>query len=100
MKKNCPVKGYEDFTIEFPDEFEVGHYEQFIQGMNDAREAGLFNDQSSLSEARFYGCKALCTTFENAPDRPLKNWPLAVFLWFVNTIFHDRLEPALNPPKN
>ncbi len=102
-KLTCPVKGYEKFTVQFPDSWEVRHYEQFVQGMAGARSEKLFNDESPVNTARFYGCQAVCSVFENAPDKPLEKWPLAVFLWFMDAVYYNTetgLDSALTPPKN
>ena len=98
----CPIAGYEKFEIEFPDEWLVGDYEKFVQGQLAAREAGLFGDQSPVNTARFYGCKAACSVFKGGPDKPVEQWPLAVYLWFLEAVYYGAagLDKAINPPKN
>ena len=101
-KLSCPVEGHKDFTIEFPDTWQVRHYEQYISGMAEAKASKLFDDTSAVNTARFYGCKAVCSRFDGAPDAPLEEWPLAVFLWFMQAVYYgpQGLDAALNPPKN
>jgi len=101
-KLTCPVKGQEAFNIEFPDEWLMGDYEKFVRGMQTAQAEKKFNNNSSVNVARFYGCKAVCSLFEGAPEKPLELWPLAVFMWFLNALYYGEtgLDKALNPPKN
>lgn len=97
MLKNCPIAGYEEFLIEYPDELLVEHQHQYAAAVMKA-----FEDHAELTEqeARFYGAKGLCSRFEGAPDLPVKKWPLAVFSWFMNLVYYDLYHPAINPPKN
>jgi hypothetical protein len=101
-KLQCPVEGHQDFTIEFPDIWQVRHYEAYVQGMAEARSDGLFDDESPVNTARFYGCRAACQIFNAPPAGPLEDWPLAVFLWFMQAVYYgpQGLDTALNPPKN
>lgn len=96
--KNCPVAGYEDFVVEYPDELLVKHQKQFARALQAAvEEYGV--DNLRLDEARFYGARAICAKFEGAPDRPLDEWPLAVFRWFMGEVY-DHYDAAASPKKN
>jgi hypothetical protein len=99
MRKSCPVPGYTEVEIEFPDELLVKHQRMYGQAVRAAIEA---NENVSVDEARFIGCKAICTEW-NVPaaldERPLEDWPLGVFRWVVDTVY-PHYELAANPPKN
>lgn len=98
--KTCPIEGYQDFTIEYPDELRVRHQRIFATAVSEAIDQAGGPDNIMLQAARFYGCKALCSRFENAPTVDLDDWPLAVFNWFLDVLYFSYYEPAVTPPKN
>lgn len=95
--KNCPVAGYEDFIIEYPDELLVEHQQQYVGGVQQAFEQ---HQNLTVQDVRFYGAKALCSRFEGAPEGPVTKWPLAVFSWFMNTVYYGHYDKAINPPND
>lgn len=95
----CPIEGHENFVVELPDVFLVRHHEQYTRGISQAREKGLIDEKSSINLIRFYGSQALCTKFENAPAGEIDDWPLAVYMWFLDAVYYDRFDKALSPPK-
>lgn len=91
----CPVAGFEAVEIVFPGVWLVRHNEAFWAAY---REAG---ETISHNTALLHGCIAVCDEIKGLPtDKPVGEWPLAVFIWFIDTVFHQGLEKALNPPKN
>jgi hypothetical protein len=95
----CPIEGFETFVVDVPAVFTVRHYDQFVRGMAAAQAAKKFTDESPVNVARFYGCRAVCPGAD-APAGEVEDWPLAVFVWYLETVYYQRLDKALNPPKN
>jgi hypothetical protein len=104
IKAKCPVAGYENFTIEYPAELKRKHQRVYAQAVSDFLEreqaAGRTLNEIPLEDARFCGAQALCSVFKNPPDADVDEWPLAVYRWFMDTVYWDHYEKAVNPPKN
>lgn len=98
-KKKCPIAGYEAFEVEVSEPITVRDYDKFVRGMQTAQAEKKFDDNSSVNVARFYGCMAMVET-TGAPAEDVEAWPLEVFIWFLDTVYYQRLDKALNPPKN
>jgi hypothetical protein len=94
---NCPVEGWGDFVIEYPDELKVKHQQLYLAGVQKALEE---HEGITVQMVRFYGARALCSRFEGAPDAPVEEWPLAAFSWFMNTVYYGHYDKAVSPPKN
>lgn len=94
QSEKCPIKGFEEITIEYPgyDDWTVSLNELFWAGY---REGG---DKTSHSTSLLYGCVAVSTLA--GVDRPVKDWPLQLLNWIVDTVYYNSLQKALNPEKN
>lgn len=100
-EKFCPVEGFENFVIDYPDDLKRGHMRVYADAVTEFIAAdGRDLDEIPMEDCRFAGTRALCTRFENPPDEDVDEWPLAVYRWFMDTVYWDHYEPAANPPKN
>ena len=100
--KTCPVKGYEKFTITIPNEWKVKHGRAWAMGLRAALEAKPEKDRGEVdvNTLRMYGCLALCEQVDNPPPGPVDDWPLAVGMWLLETVYAGNFEAAYYPPKN
>lgn len=91
----CPVKGFEQVSINVPEHWLVRHNESFWRAY---RAAG---DEVSYNTALLHGSIAAVNGIKGIPqDTAVEDWPLELFLWIIQTVYRDGLEKALNPPKN
>lgn len=117
----CPVAGFEQVKVTFPDEWLIRHNEAFWAAY---REAG---EKTSHNTGLLYGCIAVCEieglpALTPSPSPTLRGrgeqegagtnpspggrgeqggpgeWPLQVFNWLLKVVYFDGLEKALNPP--
>jgi hypothetical protein len=94
--QHCP---HGDLTLTFAGEWKVRHYELWARGNRDAAEA--FGKDVSVGTMRLFGCIALCDRIEGelAGASP-GDWPLEVYNWIIDTVYHDSFARALHPEKN
>lgn len=99
--ESCPVKGFEDFTITYPDEGEwiVRHRILFGKGVDKAIET--FGDECDIQVRQFLGTLAVCKV-ENRPTMPIDKWPLPVYAWVLDTVYYGPggYREAVSTPKN
>ena len=94
---NCPIEGYEDLSVTIPDTFLVRHHELWAKGVRESLD--IFGNDASIGMQRFLGCVALCEKIENPPDGGAADWPLDIFHWLIDEVYHSAFEKALNPKK-
>ena len=89
--EKCPIEGFEEIEITFPDHWLVKHNEIFWKAY---REAGEVSHNTAL----LYGSVAVCSEIKGVPD-DCAEWPLEIFHWFIDTIYNQSLQTALNRSK-
>jgi hypothetical protein len=92
----CPLKGYEDVAVEFPDEWFMRHVDQYWAGSNKAAEG------ASMFTRELYGAIALCDKIEGLDVKDLAAKPLAfypVLNWLRTTVLGSYYA-AMEIPKN
>lgn len=97
----CPLDGFEQVEITFPEQAELtmAHYSRFGQGMADAP------PDSSFGVRLIFGSIALCDKIEGLEIDPAKLLELPLYYsqvlqWIVQVVYHDTYSPAVDVPKN
>ena len=91
----CPIPGFENVTLTYPDRWAVKHHTLFYSAV---REAG---EEATQGTQWLYGSVAVCDKIEGLPEGvPVSEWPLELFNWIVQTVYWGSFEKALNPTKN
>lgn len=91
----CPVKGFEDVTITYPDEWLMKHIDQFYVGLSKAPE------NSAPSTKEIYGSIALCDTIDGIDLTNVSEAPIAYrdfFIWLVNEVYVTSYVEAITVP--
>lgn len=94
---NCPLEGFEDVQITYPDEWLVKHRDMFFYGWSQPPE------DSAPSTKETYGAIALCEKIDGLDIKNLAELPMSyihVLNWIRDTVFVKGYLEAIEPPKN
>lgn len=92
----CPVEGFDDFVVLFPQPLLIRHVEAYSRG---SRKAGAeFGPGVSAGVQWFSGIIELCE-FENKPEGDPMDWPIELFNFIVDDIYLALFQGAINPKK-
>jgi hypothetical protein len=91
----CPVEGFEEVSVTYPDEWLYKHFEQYHFGVSQAP------DNATEATKETYGSIALCDKIEGIATDDLFNLPLHAikfFNWLKQEVYFSYLL-AVSPPK-
>lgn len=84
----CPVKGFEDVTVTYPDEWNMGHRDKFYRGCQKARLASPLTMETfgtlELCQVEIGG-ERMALDLSSFEELPLK-WD-RFFKWLVPTVY-------------
>ena len=95
--ENCPVEGYQNVKIRYPDEWLMIHMDLFWEGYIQAP------DNAAPATKEIFGTIALCEEIDGLDVSNIGQLPLSArlfFKWLVETVYYDSYLAAVEPPKN
>lgn len=87
----CPIEGYEDVTLTYPDEFTVEHNDRFWMAFN--QQVG---NEGIMRTGRVMGCAAICEVSGGNLNGDPKTWPLVPATWIVKVVYDEGLKKILD----
>lgn len=91
----CPLDGFEDVKVTYPDEWLYKHIDVFYRGIQSAP------DNSSPGTQELLGTLALCDDLEGIDIKNIDDLPIKyrqVFRWLVRTVYIDSYLQAITIP--